>query len=369
MMYNVLMDNIQAVKEKKIDKAKANELPAWKVFMYATIGFVSLSALIGVFVILFSETKLVKDSAEVLLRIAGTTSVLGLFCLLTMNHIFRSKNKKQLVRVVATIGLVMNIIWLIPWMLNLWNAFDVLEDRCVHPEYPSYSYSRYGTYDYEKTRNEYERKYREYRKCLEPYENAKEISWKTVATAGALAILITLIANYVAFENYTSAIKALKVTAISCGVLLVGTLILVMDFEVKDLGEAYWKFVMIAGIAFVFALIIAPILVKVQKKKLGLDKSEEEVIAAPITKPLFEKKGEEGDDVDLKEQIKAELREEMKDEAKEKELREKIEEELREKIEKEMREKIEAEMKEKEAKNDEPSEDGDASESEEPSEE
>jgi hypothetical protein len=63
------------------------------------------------------------------------------------------------------------------------------------------------------------------------------------------------------------------------------------------------------------------------------------------------------------------IREEMKDEAKEKELREKIEEELREKIEKEMREKIEAEMKEKEAKNDEPSEDGDASEPEESSEE
>lgn len=367
MMYNVLMDKIQAAKENKTDKVSTDGMPAWKVFMYATIGFVGLSALIGVFLILFSETSFVKDSVAVLLRIVGTTSILGLFCLLTMNHIFRCKNKKQLVRIVAIIGLIMNIIWLVPWMLNLWNAYDGLKDRCERPVY-SYNYSRYGTRDYERRYDDYQDRLDKYHECLEPYDNAVEISWKTVVTAGALAILLTLIANYTIFENYTSAIRALKVTAISCAVLLVGTLILVLDFEVKDLGDAYWKFVMIAGIVFIFALVITPILVRVQKKKHEAEMSEKEIIVEPITKPLFDKKdGTETADVmevaeaaeakddhaDLKEQIKTELREEMKDEAKEKELREKVEEELREKIEKEMRDKIEAEMKEKESQTEE----------------
>ena len=349
MMYNVLMDNVQAVKEKKIDNKDVNALPAWKIFLYATIGLIGLSALIGIFLIIFSDSGFVKDSINVLARIAGTTSILGLFCLLTMNHIFRCKHKKQLVRVAATAGLIMNIIWLIPWMLILWNAFDTLQDRCEYPSYTYYNY-RYGSDAYERAYQERERKYNEYQKCMEPYENAVEISWKTVATAGALAILLTLIANYVIFENYNNAIRALKVTAIVCGILLVSTLILTLDFEVRDLGETFWKLMAIVGIVFVFAVIITPILVKVQKKKLEAEKPEKEKIAAPITKPLFPKTEEESsDNSDLKEQIKAELREEMKGEEGEKELREKIEKELREKIEKEVRAEIEAEMKAKES--------------------
>ena len=261
MVYNVLMDNVQAVKENEIDKMKTNETPAWKIFLYVMIGFIGLSALIGIFLIIFSDSDHMEYLGEFLSRIIETTFALELFCFLAMNLAFCCKNRKRLVRVAATAGLIMNIFWLVPWMLYFWGTFDVLKDGCVSPIY-SYSAS-----DYARQTAEYDRRYSEYQKCIEPYENVMTIGRKTLATTGALVVLLTIIANYVAFENYTNVIRVLKITAISCGIVLASIFISVLDFDIDDLSQIFWKIVAIVGVVFAFALVVTPILVMVKKKK------------------------------------------------------------------------------------------------------
>ncbi|MBO4855660.1 hypothetical protein J5500_04655 [Candidatus Saccharibacteria bacterium] len=306
------------------------KLPLWKVFLYGTIGFFSFDALLGIFLILFGS--LIKDY-EFIGKLASTTSILGLFCLLTMNNILRRESKDKAVKISATAAMVMNIFWIIPWLLIVWSCFDGLKAGCVYPEYPSYA--RYGTIEYENARNAYEQDYRDYRKCLEPFENAQKISWKIIGDSIILAVFLTLLANYLSFKSRTTAIAAIKTTALVCGAILAILGIAEISFEGFKLDEMTAKLMGIIGIVFAFSVITTPILVRGQKKKSGKNEMIEDENANEIApkEPLSQVVNE------------AELRKRI-----ELELRTQIEAELREKIEKEVRAEIEAEQAKEENK-------------------
>ncbi|MBP5656660.1 hypothetical protein J6X15_03700, partial [Candidatus Saccharibacteria bacterium] len=188
------------------------KLPLWKVFLYGTIGFFSFDALLGIFLILFGS--LIKDY-EFIGKLASTTSILGLFCLLTMNNILRRESKDKAVKISATAAMAMNVIWIIPWLLIVWSCFDGLKAGCTYPEYPSYA--RYGTIEYENARTAYEQDYKDYRQCLEPFEIAQKTSWKIIGDGIILAVFLTLLANYLSFKSRTTVIAAIKTTALVCG--------------------------------------------------------------------------------------------------------------------------------------------------------
>lgn len=298
----------------KIDKQKLK-----KSFSITAIALFSIDALIGIFMILK-----VLEGSEIVGRIAATASILGLFFSLAVNGVIRLENKEKAVRTAALVAMIANIVWLIPWLLMVWNGLDFLKADCTRPNYSDY-HNSYSYYDsgsvYGREKSEYERAWDKYEKCLEPYENAQKVVWKTINTAGMIAVLATLIANYMSIEVMTSGIRIMRKLTIVMASILVFIELLVVDFEVKIEDEAVLRAIGVFAILMVLGLLVTPILVKMTKKKGEINDSDKDVsVAKPITSPLGKKQIE----ADLRAQIEAELRP-------------KIEAELRERIEKEVR--------------------------------
>ncbi len=307
---------------EKVDKQKLK-----KCFSIAAISLFSIDALIGIMMVLG-----VIEGNKVVGQIAATASILGLFCSLAVNGIIRLENKEKTVRTAALVAMIANIIWLIPWLLMVWNGLDFLKASCTYPEYSDYYNSRsynYDASDYQRARSDYRDAWDEYEKCLEPYENAQKVVWKTINTAGMVAVLATLIANYMSIAVVTSGIQVMRKLTIVMASILVFIELLVVDFEVRIEDEAILRIIGVFVILMILGLLVTPILVKMAKKKEGIDDgSKEDIpIAKPITAPLDKKQIE----MDLRAQIEAELRP-------------KIEAELRERIEKEVRAEIAAEQ-------------------------
>ncbi len=331
MRYNVLMDNdSRKVAKNNMVVIGGKKLPLWRLFLYITIGCFSFDALMGILFILFPQ---LFAASEVVLRVVATTSILGLFCLLTMNNILRRESKDRFIRISATVAMIVNIFWLIPWILIVWNSFDGLMDRCDSPTYPYYSY-RSSESERREARRQYEERERQYNLCMKSYRNAIEISWKLIGDGIVIAIFFTGLANYLAINSRSKAVVATKTTALVTGSILALFLVAEITFNGLSIDATTSKMLAILGIIFIFCVIMVPILVRSEKRKSGKNEmagndisGTDEVEVAQVPKRVTE----EGE---LRRRIELELRGQ-------------IEAELREKIEKEVRAQIEAEYKAK----------------------
>ena len=208
-----------------------------------------------------------------LLKICASSSVLGLFSLFTMNNLFRRESSNNYVRIASTAALVLNIVWVLPWLLVVWDAFDGLKKHCVEPSYTYYSYYDYD-YDresYRKAEEEYRNAWNNYQQCKEPYENALTIASKTIVNGIILAIILTTIAEYLGYENYTSAIRGLKYTTIALAITIGGYILLLVNAEGISglIGPITVRALAVGFIVLIFCAIVTPVLVRVQKRKLN----------------------------------------------------------------------------------------------------
>ena len=298
---------------------KLGNMPIWKYFLYATIGCFSLAALIGIFFILVGST-IKGDTAAFLGRLCASAAVIGLFSLFSMNNLFRRESNKNYVKIASTAALALNIVWVLPWLMIVWNAFDGLKANCVYPEYPSYSYSSgsynrwgygvdsYDESDYNKRYDEYQTALSQYDKCREPYENAIEMAWKVMANGIILAILLTLTAEFLGFEDYNLVIKAMKYTTIVFAAVIAGYAILqinVMNFQIE---EATARILAVGFIILIFCAVVTPILVKVQKKK-----TTNHVAETTASTPIAQAPASAIDEKALREQIRAEVEAELRE--------------------------------------------------------
>ena len=292
--------------DKKVLGISVGDMPLWKYFLFAMIACFSLSALIIIIFILGGWTFMGGAVGMLLLKICASSSVLGLFSLFTMNNLFRRESSNNYVRIASTAALVLNIVWVLPWLLVVWDAFDGLKNRCVEPSYSYYSYYDYD-YDsesYRKAEEEYRNAWNNYQQCKMPYENALTIASKTIVNGIILAIILTTIAEYLGYENYTSAIRGMKYTTIALAITIGGYILLLINFgEFSLIGPITVRVLAVGFIVLIFCAIVTPVLVRVQKRKLNppataaaTTTSNEQQAAVPVI-----------DEKAIKERIRAEV--------------------------------------------------------------
>ena len=285
-------------------------MPIWKYFLYATIGCFSLTALIGI-VFILGGSSIKGETAEFLGRFCASAAVIGLFSLFTMNNLFRRESNKNYVKIASTAALVLNLVWVLPWLLIVWNAFDGMKADCHYPNYPSYSYSRYSLdYDeseYQRRHAEYDEAVSKYDTCMEPYENAIETSWKVMANGIILAILLTLAAEFLGYEDYTPVIKVMKYTTLVFAAIIAGYALLQINTKNFQIDETTARILAVGFIILMFCAIVTPILVKVQKKKTN------HAADTPSSAPTIQAPASAKDEKALREQIRAEVEAELRE--------------------------------------------------------
>ena len=262
-MYNMVMDGQNVVISQK---QKSSKLQEWKkLFLYATISMFSLSAFLGICFILFG-TNAIGGKA------IGTTAIMGVFSLFTMNNIIRLENEQKSVRYSAAGALISNVIWLIPSVLMLWGFFEIFQTDCQ-----SSGISRSG-YAYEA-----------YEACMQPYYVLQEVILKIINTACVTSAVLTLISNFMSFKNYTPAIRVLKITTMACGVLL-GTYEIGAVFFNRTINGEFWRVLAIVGIILVFGLIVTPIMVRISRKQeeASVDNNQRETVDEAVLRAQIE---------------------------------------------------------------------------------
>ena len=198
------------------------------------------------------------------------SAVLGLFSLFTMNNLFRRESDKQYVRICSTAAIVMNIVWVLPWILAIWGVFD----------------SPYNT-------------------------STVTLVAKIIVNGIVSAIILTIFAEYLGFEDYTPTIKYMKYITLGLTAIVGGYTLIQMNASssIFSLGSGFYQLLSVMVVILIFLLIVTPVLVKTHKRKMGLDKKV--VIVNQLTP---------ADEAALKEKFRAEI---------EAELRAKIEKEVR----------------------------------------
>ena len=247
------MNNDKVIMIKKIKK----------ILLISTITLFSISAFLGIIFVLVG----VDSTAW---KIIGTTAILGLLSLLSMNNVFRLESEQKQIKILSITALISNIFWSIPWIFIVWDIFRTFMcDESTVTGYYGYSY----------------------RDCSRSFYDFMEFIYKLVGTAGIISATTTVVANFLNMKNYSSAIKALKITAISSAIFLGAYFLPAIWFEDGGYISDTWRLIAVVAIIFVFSSIITPILAKIAKNK------EKNSNAAPRV-----------DEVQLREQIEAEVR-------------------------------------------------------------
>ena len=288
---------------------KVGSMPLWKCFLFIMVGCFLATAFVGIIFILFGSS-IGSTTGEFLGKFCATSAVIGLFSLFTMNNLFRLESKKQYVKIASIAALVLNLIWVIPWLLIVWNAFDGLQASCRYPDHPSmYSYESYDDPSYVKRREDYYDAVDDYYKCKEPYENMVATAWRIMGSGILLAILLTLTAEFLGYEDYNKTIKIMKYVTLALGVVVCGYALLMINISQFQYDDVITRIIAIDLIIFIFCVIVTPVLVKVQKNKRGVARGT--VAAAPSMQPQASATTV---DVDaLRAQIRAEVEAELRE--------------------------------------------------------
>ncbi|MDR1969765.1 MAG: hypothetical protein LBQ11_00235 [Candidatus Nomurabacteria bacterium] len=235
-----------------------------RALLIATITLFSVSTFLAIIFVLLGTD-------ETGWRIMGTTAILGLLALLSMNNVFRLENEQKTTRILSTTALISNVFWSIPWIFLVWNLFKIIlcgESTAGH--YPL-------------------------RDCSVNYYTFMDLVGKIAITAGIISATSTVVANFLTIKNYSTAIKALRSMGISCAIFS-GVYFMPAIWLVSDYLEWSWRLFAIACIVLVFSCIVTPILAKVEKGKMQKPVS----VPAPLV-----------DEAKLREEIEAKVRAEI----------------------------------------------------------
>ena len=295
IFYNGFMNNSLGVKSGK--------MPLWKYFLYAMIGCFSVAALIGIIFIL-AGSNMSSATRDLLGKTWASVAVLGLFSLFTMNNLFRRESNKNYVKIASTAALVLNIVWVLPWLLIVWSAFDGLKANCTYSS--SYSYYGYSSESYQK-----------YETCMKPYHDAVTAAAKILANGIVLAIILTMVAEYLGYEDYTQAIKIMKYLTLTLAVIIGGYFLLQINVTNFQIDESVAKLLAVGLIILIFCAVVTPVLVKVQKKKnapavAAADGATAQVAAMPVNEDALRAKIRAEVEAELREQIREEILAELK---------------------------------------------------------
>lgn len=271
----MLMDNDSLPDKPKTININGQTIPLWKIFLYATIGFFAFDALVGIFLILAGSSI---HNYHLIGQLTSTTSILGLFCLLTMNNILRCESSRIVAKCSAITAIIANIIWVTPWLLIVWDF-------------------------------------------IRGYSSA-DACWRIIGDGIVISIYLTMLANYSSYTGQTPAIRGMKITSLITGGILALYLLAVITFSSINIDATTLRLLAIFAIIYLFCIITTPILVRGYKKKHGTNEmlineqpaSTETAPAQPVV-----------DEAALRQQIEAEMREKI-----EKEVREKLERKAKE---------------------------------------
>ena len=294
---------------------KVGNTPLWKCFLFVMIGCFLATAFVGIVFILVGN-NIGSVMGEFLGRFCATSAVIGLFSLFTMNNLFRLESKKQHVKIASIAALALNLIWVIPWLLLVWNAFDWVQADCHFPNHPSrYSYESYYDDSYQKRVDDYYESVDNYYKCKEPYENAVTMAWRIMGSGIILAVLMTLAAEFLGYEDYNQTIKIMKYVTLGLGLVVAGYALLMINISDFQYDDVVTRMVAVDLIIFIFCVVVTPILVKVQKKKQTRGATIASSVQAPVAvadEDALKAQIRAEVDAELREKIRAEILAEMK---------------------------------------------------------
>ncbi len=247
------MEDATVENQNKIIDMKVSSLQKIKkFFLIATITLFSISAVLGIFFILFGADSIGGN-------VISTTAILGLLSLLTTNNIARSESKNIAVKVTSIGAIISNVVWVIPWICLVWDVF--------RPMMCAKSYYIYGGGEFYNCSGQMN------------YYDTIECLWKIVGVSLVFSIVLTITSGFLKFKKYNSAIQILKIITIICACFLG------LYFMFGILGENWawlwryegWRLIAVVAVVLVFGLIVTPILVKVQagKEKLKKDFKEQ----------------------------------------------------------------------------------------------
>ena len=141
-----------------------------RVLLRTTISLFTFSAVVAIIIVLGAA-----EFDSTIGRIIGTTTILGLLSMLSMNNVDRLDSESIAARSLSAVALVSNLVWAIPWLLLGWEVFDYT--------------------------------------LLTPL-------MRVILTAGVISSATTSIAHYLNLKRFNSAISALRVTAILSTIFL-----------------------------------------------------------------------------------------------------------------------------------------------------
>lgn len=157
------------------------------------------SIVLGAILILFVGFK----GSEVFLKFVGSVLILAIMILISVNNFKLLESKNGSIQIFAILGLVMNILWAIFWIMAIWGVFDIWV----------------------------------YRKTIGPYKIIVgfSIMGKLTFVSTSLSALGFFASNIMNIKEYNKQkiIKPLKITAVSC--LIYGELFSVIT-TVSDLS-------------------------------------------------------------------------------------------------------------------------------------
>ncbi len=257
----------------KILNVKTSNISIVKKFLLcATIICLSLSALIGIFIILLNP----RDIS--VYRIIGTTTIFGILALITTNNVFRLESGSAAIRKMSIAAIISNLCWAIILLCLVWGVFDFMYEKC----------------DYVSS-------------CLQDYFNFMKVILKILSISITTSISFSIITNFLSFRRYVSAINILSITGIICTAIIAFRSVVTTLSDKYDLlftADVAWRFYAILLIILVFCLVVAAVLSKVQGNKEKEKKLQES---------LNENKTNEAElRARLEKEIRAEIAEEQK---------------------------------------------------------
>lgn len=215
-----------------------------RVLFISTISLFSLSALIGIIVILGAATGNLTG------QIISTTALLGFFALFNLNNLIRTENPQPLVRYPAIIAMVANVFWLVPWLIMIWGIFEPNCDNSAN-----------------------------YSSCMSGWYSFQEVAWQTINVAAIMSILASIVSNFMSFKCKTAAVRVLSIITIVSGILSGINEIIMINIPLSSELEI-WRFFLITLIILVFGLITTPIVEKISRSKYETKQKDNNPTAA-----------------------------------------------------------------------------------------
>lgn len=191
-----------------------------KIFTYASIALLSLCAVIGI-------TMVFIGVDEVALKLVSTLLIFYGITLLSTQSTKRLGDKSPLIRCLAIFALIMNMLWVIPWVLLVWDAFGAFEIT------------------------------------------TRITIWQLLWTAGDLAILCALLASELVQIRWETRIeKFFHSLPMLCTIFLAfDVLIVIWMTDAIDMIDILWKFILAELILIVLHVVVTKILEQDLRRK------------------------------------------------------------------------------------------------------